>query len=73
MLFIRFPVLRSFVLSLFSGVVRARNKMQRGAWFVERCFCDNPKVVTSHSGVSYACPLVPVVKHFGAGALGKGD
>ena len=50
--------------------------MQRGTWLVERCFCDKPKVVTSHSGVSYACLLVPVVKHLppraGAGALGKG-
>ena len=50
--------------------------MQRGMWLVERCCCDKPKVVTSHSRVSYACLLVPVVKHFppraGAGALGKG-
>ena len=50
--------------------------MQRGTWLVERCFCDKPKVVTIHLGVSYACLLVPVVKHLppraGAGALGKG-
>ena len=59
-----------------SGVVRARNKMQRGMWLVERSSLDKPKVVTRHSGVSCACLLVPVVRHSplhaSASALGKG-
>ena len=50
--------------------------MQRGTWLVERCFSDKPKVVTSHSGMSYVCLLIPVVRHSpphaGARALGKG-
>ena len=50
--------------------------MQRGTWLVERRFSDKPKVVTRHSGVSYACLLVPVVRHppprVRASALGKG-
>ena len=61
---------------ILSGVVRARNKMQRGTWLVVRCFSDKPKVVTRHSGVSYACLLVPVVRHSPprarTSALGKG-
>ena len=80
-----FPHLRSvsgsplFAVStshFLSGVVRARNKMQRGTWLVERRCPDKPKVVTRHSGVSYACLLVPVVRHSPhrgrASALGKG-
>ena len=47
-----------------------------GTWLVMRCFSDKPRVLTRHSGVSYACLLVPVVKHLppraGAAALGKG-
>ena len=77
------PILRSsrsfFAVStsrFLIAVVRARNKMQRGMWLVERSFPDKPKVVTRHSGVSYACLLVPVVRHSppraGARALGKG-
>ena len=67
-----FPHLRSesdsphFAVStshILSGVVRARNQMQRGTWLVERRFSDKPKVVTRHSGVSYSCLLVPVVRH----------
>ena len=50
--------------------------MQHGKWLVVRCFSDKPRVLTSHSGVSCACLLVPVVKHFPrrarAGASGKG-
>ena len=66
-----FPHLRSesdsphFAVStshILSGVVRARNKMQRGTWLVERHFSDKPKVVTRHSGVSYSCLLVPHLK-----------
>ena len=53
---------------ILSGVVRARNKMQRGTWLVESRFSDKPKVVTKHSGVSYACFLVPVVRHSPPGA-----
>ena len=45
--------------------------MQRGMWLVEPCCCDKPKVVTSHSRVSYACLLVPVVKHFAIPRRGK--
>eukprot|EP00450_Noctiluca_scintillans_P030856 CAMPEP_0194551854 /NCGR_PEP_ID=MMETSP0253-20130528/96433_1 /TAXON_ID=2966 /ORGANISM="Noctiluca scintillans" /LENGTH=184 /DNA_ID=CAMNT_0039399315 /DNA_START=205 /DNA_END=755 /DNA_ORIENTATION=+ len=47
-----------------------------GTWLVMRRFLDKPKVLTSHSGVSYSFLPVPLVKHFppraGAGALGKG-
>ena len=35
--------------------------MQHGTWLVVRCFSDKPRVLTRHSGVSYACLLVPVV------------
>ena len=37
--------------------------MQRGTWLVERRFSDKSKDVTRHSGVSYACLPVPVVRH----------
>ena len=59
-----FPSLRSFSDSPYfavstshflSDVVRTRN--------VELRFPDRPKIVTRHSGVSYACLLVPVVRH----------
>ena len=43
--------------------------MQRGTWLVVRCFSDKPKVVTRHSGVSYACLLPPRAR---TSALGKG-
>ena len=59
---------------ILSGVVRARNKML-GTWLVMRCFSDKPRALTRHSGVSYACLLVPVVHlplRAEAGALGKG-
>ena len=50
--------------------------MQRGMWLVKRSFPDKPKVVTRHSGVSYACLPVPVVRHSplhaSTSALGKG-
>ena len=50
--------------------------MQRGMWLVERRFPDKPKVVTRHSGVSYAYLPVPVVRHSplhaSTSALGKG-
>ena len=45
--------------------------MQRGTWLVERRFSDKPKVVTRHSGVSYACLLVPVVRHSPTPRQGK--
>ena len=45
--------------------------MRRGTWLVERCFCDKPKVVTSHSGVSYACLPVPVVRRLPTPRQGK--
>ena len=68
------PVLRGFNLS--SAVVRARNKMQRGMWLVERSFPDKPKVVTRHSGVSYARLPVRMMRHSplhaSTSALGKG-
>ena len=38
---LHFAVTTSHILS---GVVRAREKTQRGTWFVERCFSDKPKV-----------------------------
>ena len=37
--------------------------MQRGTWLVERRSSDKPKVVTRHSGVSYARLLITVVRH----------
>ena len=51
--------LRFFNLFL-SGVVRARNKVQCGAWLVERRFSDKPRVVIRHLGLSCASLLVPV-------------
>ena len=50
--------------------------MKRGTWLVERRSSDKPKVVTRHSGVSYACLLITVVRHLPprarASALGEG-
>ena len=50
--------------------------MLLGTWLVEHRFSDKPKVVTRHSGVSYSCLPVPMVRHSplhaSTSALGKG-
>ena len=51
-------------------------KMLLGTWLVEHRFSVKPKVVTTHSGVSYSCLPVPMVRHSplhaSTSALGKG-
>ena len=59
---VRFPTLRSFNLSLSKRRCQGQEQIHRGTWLVERRSFHKPRVVTRHSGVSYACLLVPVVR-----------
>ena len=59
---IRFTTLRGFNLSHSKRRCQGQEQIQRGTWLVERRFSDMRRVVTKHSGVSYACLLVPVVR-----------